>query len=119
MNAPTFTRTLPAEVNAVGDVLARYETMPARLFDKIIWAEAERIVIDERGPRPVPQTRCFERVDFPTLATTARASAELDVLSAALAWDRAKSDAYRRLAKAGGFNVTDTGLVPVASRGEA
>ena len=99
------------------DQLARFETLPERMLAKVLWAKAEQLTIEQRGPRPTPQTHRLAPSPFPTFASVAMASAELDVFSAALDWDRAKRDTHRRLALAEGFEVTDTGLVPVTARG--
>jgi len=98
----------------------RLEAVEAKLsvreLGKVLWAKAGAIVERERGPRPTPQTHRLEPSPFPAFASVAMASAELDVFSAALEWDRAKRDTHRRLALAEGFEVTDTGLVPQRSQ---
>jgi len=96
--------------------LARFETLPDRMLDKVLWAKAQQITVDQRGPRPEPQASRLATAEFPSFATVARASAELELFSAALDWDRAKRDTHRRLALAEGFEVTDAGLVPAARR---
>lgn len=95
------------------EAIERFEALPLRLLDKVLWRVAHDEVTKAYGARPEPQLHRLAPSEFPTLASVSMASATLDTLSAALEWDRAKRDAHRRLAAAEGYRPTDSGLVPV------